>query len=58
MSDIEDIIFEAGEDCCDLAGTVRNRRRPSRLDYECNFAADWTFEDLNEMTQQGMRMLP
>ena len=58
MSDIEDIIFEAAEDCRDLAGTVRERRRPSRLDDECAFAADWTMDDLTDMTERGRRMLP
>ena len=58
MSDIEDIILDAGGDICDLVDILRERRRPARLDDECAFAADWTMDDLTDMTERGRRMLP
>ena len=47
---------EYEEDIDDIVKEVLMQRRRTRP--ECNFAADWTLDDLNRMTAEGLRRLP
>ncbi len=42
----------------DVDDTVKDILMKHRRRWECEFAADWTIDDLNRMTADGMRHLP